>query len=49
MCMSESINYKTLTTRLFRIRIKIRLKLNNLLLWTIFKTYKDYLTIDCLY
>ena len=33
------------------IRIKIRLKLKNLLLWTFFKTYYmyNYLTIDCLY
>ena len=36
-------------TKLFRIRIKIRLKLNILLLWTFFETYYNYLTIDCLY
>jgi len=34
-------------TKLFRIRIKIRLKLNILLLWTFFETYFYYLTIDC--
>ena len=34
-------------TKLFGIRIKIRLKLNILTLWTFFKTYNDYLTIDC--
>jgi len=33
-------------TKLFRIRIKIRLKLNILILWIVFKTYYDYLTID---
>jgi len=31
-------------TKLFRIRIKIRLKINILILWTIFKTYYYYLT-----
>ena len=36
-------------TKLFRIRIKIRLNLKNLLLWIVFKTYHNYLTIDCLY
>jgi len=36
-------------TKLFRIRIKIRLKLKNRLLWIDFKTYHKYLTIDCLY
>jgi len=36
-------------TKLFRIRIKISLKLNNLLLWTFFETYYNYLTIDCWY
>jgi len=36
-------------TKLFRIRIKTRLNLNNLLIWIIFKTYHNYLTIDCLY
>jgi len=36
-------------TKLFRIRIKIRLKLNMLLLWTFFETYYNYLTIDCWY
>jgi len=36
-------------TKLFRIRIKIRLKLNIVLLWTIFETYYNYLTIDCWY
>jgi len=35
-------------TKLFRIKIKIRLKLKNLLLWIVFKTYHNYLTIDCL-
>jgi len=34
-------------TKLFRIRIKIRLKLNILLLWTFFETYYSYLTIHC--
>jgi len=34
---------------LSRIRIKIRLKLNILLLWIVFKTYHNYLTIECLY
>jgi len=34
-------------TKLFRIRIKIRLKLKILLLWIVFKTYYNYLTIDC--
>jgi len=33
-------------TKLFRIRIKIRLKLKKILLWTFFKTYNNYLTID---
>jgi len=32
-------------TKLFRIRTKLRLKLNILILW-IFKTYYNYLTID---
>jgi len=36
-------------TKLFRIRIKIRLKLKIILLWTCFKTYYNYLTIDCQY
>jgi len=36
-------------TKLFRIRIKIRLKLKNLLLWTFFETYYNYLTIDWWY
>jgi len=36
-------------TKLFRIRIKIRLKLKFLLLWIVFKTYHNYLTIDSLY
>jgi len=36
-------------TKLFRIGLKIRLKLNILLLWTLFKTYYNYLTIDCWY
>jgi len=36
-------------TKLFRIKIKIRLKLKKLLLWIVFKTYHKYLTIDCLY
>jgi len=36
-------------TRLFRIRFKIRLKLNILLLWIVFKTYYTSLTFDCLY
>jgi len=36
-------------TKLFRIRIKIRLKLNILLLWTFFKTYDNHLTTDCWY
>ena len=34
-------------TKLFRIRIKIRLKLNIILLWNFFKTCFTYLTIDC--
>jgi len=34
---------------LSRIRIKTRLKLNILLLWIVFKTYHNYLTIECLY
>jgi len=33
-------------TKLFRIRIKIRLKLNIPLLWTFFETYYNYFTID---
>jgi len=36
-------------TKLFRIRIKIRLNLNILLIWIVFKTYHNYLTSDCLY
>jgi len=36
-------------TKLFRIRIKIMLKLKILQLWIVFKTYHNYLTIDCLY
>ena len=36
-------------TKLFRIRIKISLTLNNLLLWTFIETYYTYLTIDCWY
>jgi len=36
-------------TKLFRIRIKIRLKLNIPLLWTFFETYYNYLTIECWY
>ena len=36
-------------TNLFRIRIKIRLKLKILLLRIVFKTYLNYLTIECLY
>jgi len=36
-------------TKLFRIRIKIRPKLNILLLSTFFETYYNYLTIDCQY
>jgi len=35
--------------KLFRIGIKIRLNLNILLLWIVFRTYHSYLTIDCLY
>jgi len=34
-------------TQLFRIRLNIRLKLDNLLIWTFSKTYYNYLTIDC--
>ena len=33
-------------TKLFRIRINIRLKLKILLLWPFFNTYYNYLTID---
>jgi len=37
-------------TQLFRIRIKIRLKQKKyILLWIVFKTYHNYLTIDCLF
>jgi len=36
-------------TKLFRIRIKIRLKLKTLLLWTFFKTAYNYLTSYCWY
>jgi len=36
-------------TKLFRIRIKIRLKLKNLLLQSFLKTYYNYLTIGCWY
>jgi len=36
-------------TKHFRSRIKIRLKLKILLLWTFFETYYNYLTIDCWY
>jgi len=36
-------------TKLFGIRIKIRLKLKILILWTFFKTCYNYLTIDYLY
>jgi len=36
-------------TKLFRIRIKIRLKLNILLLRIVIETYLNYFTIDCLY
>ena len=39
----------TYSSKLFRIKIKIRLKLKYLLLWIVFKTYHTYLTIDCLY
>ena len=35
--------------KLFRNRIKIRLKLNILLLLIVFKAYRNYLTIDCMY
>ena len=46
----NSLSYSgSMFTKLFRIRIKIRLKLNNLLLWTFFETYYNYLTIDCWY
>jgi len=34
-------------TKLFRIRIKIRLKFKNILLWTFLETYYNYLIIDC--
>jgi len=33
-------------TKLFRIWINFRLKLNILILWIVFKTYYNYLTID---
>jgi len=36
-------------TKFFRIRIKIRLNLKILLLWTFFKTNYSYLTIDFWY
>ena len=36
-------------TKLFRIRIKIGLNLNNILLTTFFKTYYKYSTFDCWY
>ena len=36
-------------TKLFRIRIKIRLKLTNILLLTFLKTHNNYLNIDCWY
>jgi len=36
-------------TKLFRIKIKIRLKLKNLLLYIVFKTYDNCLNIDDLY
>jgi len=36
-------------TTLFKIRIKIRIKLNILLLWNFLKTFYNYLTIDCWY
>jgi len=36
-------------TKLFRIRIKIRLKLNILLLWIVIEIYPNYFTIDYLY
>jgi len=43
------INSGPVFTKLFRIKIEIRLKLNILLLWIVFKTYYIYLTIDCWY
>jgi len=36
-------------TKLFRFRIKIRLQLKFLLLWTFLETYYSYLTIECWY
>ena len=43
------VGYGPVFTKFFRIRLKIRLKLKKLLLWTFFETYYNYLTIDCWY
>jgi len=44
-----SISSGPVFTKLFRFRIKIRIKSKNLLLWIVFKIYHTYLTIDNLY
>jgi len=36
-------------TKPFSIKIKIRLNINIMLLWILFGTYYNYLTIDCWY